>query len=258
MQGYEEFKKDIYNFTGLDLSLYKEKQMRRRLESRILRLGKASYKEFFQLLKTDKAAFDDFMNYLTINVSEFFRNPEQWEKLEKKILPALIKKSPTIKVWSAACSTGEEPYTIVMLLTRFFPTSRIKILAADIDDEAMKKAKLGIYREKSLENVPKDLRSKYFEKDGLTYKISNEIKSCVEFKKMNLLSDPYPTGFDLIVCRNVMIYFTDEAKDAMYSKFSASLKDGGILFVGSTEQIITPSKYNFYCDDTFFYTKTKL
>lgn len=255
MQGYEEFKKDIYNFTGLDLSLYKEKQMRRRLESRMTRLGKNSYKELFQLLKTDKAAFDDFMNYLTINVSEFFRNPEQWEKLEKKVLPKLIRKSPNLKVWSAACSTGEEPYSLVMLLTRFFPTSKIKILAADIDDEAIKKAKLGLYREKSLENIPKDLKEKYFEKVGMSYKISDEIKSCVEFKKMNLLSDKYPVGFDLIVCRNVMIYFTDEAKDLMYQKFNDSLKDGGVLFVGSTEQIISPARYRFSSEETFFYTK---
>ncbi len=255
MEGYEGFKKDIYNFTGLDLSLYKEKQMKRRLESRINRLGKKSYKEFFELLKTDKEAFDDFMNYLTINVSEFFRNPEQWEKLEKVIFPQLIKESPNLKIWSAACSTGEEPYSMVMLLTRFFPLSKIKILAADIDDEAMRKAKVGLYKEKSLDNIPKDLREKYFEKIGNSYKISDEIKKCVEFKKMNLLADKYPSGFDMIVCRNVMIYFTDEAKDEMYTKFSASLRNGGLLFVGSTEQIISPSKYNFTSEETFFYKK---
>ncbi len=256
MEGYEGFKKDVFNYTGLDLSLYKEKQMKRRLESRINRLGKNSYKEFFQLIKTNKEAFDDFMNYLTINVSEFFRNPEQWKKLEKTILPSLIKESPNIRIWSAACSTGEEPYTIVMLLTRFFPLSKIKIFAADIDDEAIRKAKVGLYKEKSLENIPKDLRDKYFEKIGNSYKISDEIKSCVEFKKMNLLADEYPKGFDLIVCRNVMIYFTDEAKDQMYTKFSDSLRNGGFLFVGSTEQIISPSKYNFSSEETFFYKKS--
>ncbi len=256
MQGYEGFKKDILNFTGLDLSLYKEKQMRRRLESRISRVGKASYKEFFELLKTDKKAFDDFMSYLTINVSEFFRNYEQWEKLKNIVIPQLMKTSQSeLKIWSAACSTGEEPYSMVMLLTRFFPLSKIKILAADIDDEAINKAKVGLYREKSLENIPKDLREKYFEKIGTSYKISEEIKSRVEFKKMNLLADPYPKGFDLIVCRNVMIYFTDEAKDEMYHKFNGALRDGGILFVGSTEQIIAPSKYNFVSEETFFYTK---
>ncbi len=256
MQGYEGFKKDIFNFTGLDLSLYKEKQMRRRLESRIARVGKSSYKEFFELLKTDKKAFDDFMSYLTINVSEFFRNYEQWEKLEKVVIPQLMKTSKSeLKIWSAACSTGEEPYSMVMLLTRFFPLSKIKIFAADIDDEAINKAKMGLYREKSLENIPKDLREKYFEKIGTSYKISEEIKSRVEFKKMNLLADTYPSGFDLIVCRNVMIYFTDEAKDEMYHKFNGALRDGGILFVGSTEQIISPAKYNFISEETFFYTK---
>ncbi len=255
MQGYEEFKRDVFKLTGLDLSLYKEKQMKRRLESKISRLGKKSYKEFFDLIKSDKKAFDDFMSYLTINVSEFFRNYEQWVKLEKVVIPKLMKKSKELKIWSAACSTGEEPYSMVMLLTRFFPLSQIKILAADIDDEAINQAKQGLYREKSLDNIPRDLREKYFEKIGSSYKISEEIKSRVEFKKMNLLADTYPTGFDLIVCRNVMIYFTDEAKDEMYRKFNASLRDGGILFVGSTEQIISPSKYNFSSEETFFYTK---
>ncbi len=255
MLGYEEFKKDIYNLTGLDLSLYKEKQMKRRLESRIARIGKTSYKDYFYLIKSDKKAFDDFMTYLTINVSEFFRNYEQWEKLEKIILPKLIKNSSELKVWSAACSTGEEPYSLVMLLTRFFPLSKIKVLAADLDDEAINKAKIGLYREKSLENIPIDLKTKYFEKIGTSFKISEKIKSQVEFKKMNLLADTYPKGYDLIVCRNVMIYFTDEAKDVMYQKFNNSLKEGGVLFVGSTEQIISPSKYKFSTEVTFFYTK---
>ncbi len=255
MLGYEEFKKDVFNLTGLDLSLYKEKQMRRRLESRIERLGIKSYKDFFYLIKRDKKAFDDFMTYLTINVSEFFRNYEQWEKLEKVILPKLMRNSSELKIWSAACSTGEEPYSLVMLLTRFFPLSKIKVFAADIDDEAINKAKLGLYREKSLENIPLDLRTKFFEQIGSSFKISEKIKSQVEFKKMNLLADTYPKGYDLIVCRNVMIYFTDEAKDVMYQKFSDSLKEGGILFVGSTEQIISPSKYKFSSEETFFYTK---
>lgn len=255
MEGYEKFKADIFKLTGLDLSSYKEKQMRRRLESRINRYNKSSYDEFYNLLAKDKEVFDDFMNYLTINVSEFFRNPEQWDRLDTVIIPELKKKGTPLKVWSAACSTGEEPYTLTMVLSKHFPLARIKVLAMDIDEEAMKKAKMGLYSEKALTNVPSNFRKMYFEQIGKSYKISDEIKKCVEFKKVNLLADNYPSDFDLIICRNVMIYFTEEAKDIMYSKFSSSLKDGGILFVGSTEQIMTPKKYNFVSDYTFFYRK---
>ncbi len=253
MNDYEEFKTKVFNLTGLDLSLYKEKQMKRRLDSKIARCGKKSYNEFYDLIVNDSDAFDAFMSYLTINVSEFYRNPEQWRVLEKVVLPELLKDNKNLKVWSAACSTGEEPYTLVMVLSRFMPLSSIKVLAADIDDGAIKKAKNGIYMKKALVNVPQDFKNEYFEDLGKTFKISQKIKSRVEFKKMNLLSDNYPRGYDLIVCRNVMIYFTEDAKDAMYKKFNKALRTGGYLFVGSTEQMVSPKKYNFNSDYTFFY-----
>ncbi len=255
MHGYEKFKNDILKLTGLDLSLYKERQMKRRIESLIRRNKFDNYESYFTTLKSDKKIFDEFMNYLTINVSEFFRNPEQWHALVNDVAPNLLKNKRNLKIWSAACSTGEEPYTLVMALSRLMPLANIKILAVDIDKEALTKAKIGLYTKKSIENVPNDLKQKYFEPLGNGFKISDEIKRCVEYKAFNLLKDPYPRDYDLIVCRNVMIYFTDEAKDEMYHKFNGALRDGGILFVGSTEQIIAPSKYNFVSEETFFYTK---
>lgn len=255
MLGYENFKSKILKKTGLNLSSYKEKQMKRRIESMIKRNEKSSFNEYFSLINTDKKKFDDFINYLTINVSEFYRNVNQWEILKTTILPELLKNQNTLKVWSAACSTGEEPYTLAMLLSAFIPLNKIKIQAYDIDDEALNKAKLGLYYEKSIAGVPNIFKRKYFTKIGSSYKISDDIKKCIEFKKFNLLEDIYPSGYDLIVCRNVMIYFTEEAKDEMYHNFNNALKKGGILFVGSTEQIISPIKYNFESVKTFFYKK---
>ncbi len=255
MQGYEQFKKNVLGLTGLDLTMYKERQMKRRIESLIKRNKIDSYEEYFKKLKSEKEVFDEFMNYLTINVSEFFRNPEQWEALVKDVVPELLKTRKKIKVWSAACSTGEEPYTLVMALSRIFPLSDIKILAVDIDKEAINKAKIGLYTEKSIANVPDDLKKKYFEPLGKTYKISEQIKNRVEFKQFNLLKDTYPKGYDLIVCRNVMIYFTDEAKDQMYQNFHDALSDSGVLFVGSTEQIISPQRFELSPMRTFFYQR---
>src|SRR5690606_7641453 len=151
------------------------------------------------------------INFITINVSEFYRNPNQWEVLEKFIIPKYIKNNNKLpNIWSCACSTGEEPYSMVMLLTKFFEIDKIKILASDIDVEAIEKAKKGVYTEKSLDNLPSKFKNDFFHKDGNQYQyiIDNKIKNCVKFKKMDLLKDDYPKNIDLLICRNVMIYFT--------------------------------------------------
>jgi chemotaxis protein methyltransferase CheR len=190
-------------------------------------------------------------------VSEFYRNPEQWHLLEEEIFPYLFEKfGNSIKIWSAACSTGDEPYTLAMVLGKFVPLNQIQIIATDIDKQVLGKAQLGIYDEKSLKGLPKELKDKYFHNvDSKHYQISDEIKKCVKFSQHNLLKDAYPDKCDLIVCRNVMIYFTEEAKQVMYQKFNDSLKPEGILFVGSTEQIISPASYNFTTFQSFFYKK---
>ncbi|MGM0379147.1 MAG: CheR family methyltransferase [Bacillota bacterium] len=255
MEGYGKFKKNILRLTGLNLSFYKEKQMKRRIESLIKRNDYDSYSSYFKALKDDKDLFDEFINYLTINVSEFYRNPKQWNVLRNEILPKILKNNRNPKFWSAACSTGEEPYTLVMVLSEFMSLRKINVLAVDIDEEAINKAKNGIYSEKSLKNLPKKFHKKFFDKMGNSYKISDKIKKCVKFKKMNLLEDRYPSNNDLIICRNVMIYFTEEAKNKMYKKFSEALTSTGRLFVGSTEQIISPKKFDLESHNTFFYKK---
>lgn len=255
MVGYEKFKVDINKLIGIDLNFYKEKQMKRRISSLITRNNYNDFDEYFNVLKHDKKLLEQFVNYLTINVSEFYRNPSQWKTLEDYIIPELLKTRKTLKVWSAACSTGEEPYSLVMLLSKFYPLKDIKVIAADIDDEAINKAKIGLYNKAAIENLPKEFVSKYFKEIEGSYKISEEIKNCVEFKKMDLLKDRYPSPIDLILCRNVMIYFTDDAKEILYKKFNEALSKDGILFVGSTEQIIGSDKYNFTSPKTFFYKK---
>ncbi len=256
MDDYEKFKKDVFALTQIDLNAYKEKQMKRRIDSLILKNGIKNYNDYVAALRRDKNLFEEFVNYLTINVSEFFRNPEQWEILNKEILPELYAKSKNLKIWSAACSTGDEPYTIVMTLSRHQPLSSIKVLATDIDKQVIEKAKAGLYNEKSIKAVPEEFKQKYFTKvNEYTYKISDEIKRCVEYKNHNLLKDPYPTDMDLIVCRNVLIYFTEEAKNDIYKKFNASLRKGGYLFTGSTEQIIQSQSLNFEAAKSFFYKK---
>lgn len=253
---YEKFKKDIFSLTQIDLSCYKERQMRRRIDTLISRHKISGYDDFVKTIKTDQKLFDEFVNYLTINVSEFYRNPEQWEMLDKDVFPDMIRKyGKKLTVWSAACSTGDEPYSLVMALSRHVPLNQIKVIATDIDKQVLEKAKGGLYNAKSIAAVPADLKKKYFEKIGPSYKISDEIKRQVEFREHNLLKDPYPKGCHMIVCRNVVIYFTDEAKDEIYKKFHDSLVKGGMLFIGNTEQITDYKKFGYSRAQSFFYLK---
>jgi chemotaxis protein methyltransferase CheR len=256
-QDYIDFINNVNKKTGIDLSLYKEAQMKRRLTSLYEKKGYQDFNEYFQSMISNRELFDEFLDRMTINVSEFYRNASRWQILQEKVFPKLLKQNRRLKIWSAACSTGEEPYTIAMVLSSFMPLSDVSILATDLDENAIARAKSGIYPERSLQEVPKDLKTKFFQKDGMFYKVDDSVKKTVTFKKQNLLADSFDQNFDLIVCRNVMIYFTEEAKSLLYHKFSRALRPGGILFVGSTEQIFNPSTYNFETEDTFFYRKQK-
>lgn len=255
---YEYFKKEILALTTIDLNAYKEKQMKRRIDTLIAKHNIVGYDKYVHALKTDKQLFEEFVNYITINVSEFYRNPEQWEFLDKKVIPDLISKfGDRLKVWSAACSTGDEPYSLVMALSRHIPLDKIKIIATDLDKQVIAKAKVGLYAEKSIACVPADFKKKYFTQVGPSFKISDEIKSRVEFKEHNLLLDTYPTDCHLIVCRNVLIYFTEEAKDETFRKFYKNLAKGGTLFIGSTEQITNYRDIGYERSNSFFYLKNQ-
>lgn len=256
---YELFKKEVYKLTNIDLSAYKEKQMKRRIDALISKNKFDGYDNYVKALKADTVLFEEFVNYLTINVSEFFRNPEQWKILDEIIIPYLMEKfGRKLKIWSAACSTGDEPYSLVMMLSKHMPLNDINIIATDIDGQVIEKAKAGLYNEKSLKGVPEEFLKKYFVPVGKSnYSISEEIKNRVQFKKHNLLKDAYPDNMDLIVCRNVLIYFTDEAKYDIYKKFNAALKPEAFLFIGSTEQIIQYRELNYTTQHTFFYKKNK-
>lgn len=252
---YIRFVDNLKRKTGIDLGQYKEAQMKRRLTSLREKRGFSDFDSYFEAMLKDQVLFDELLERMTINVSEFYRNPKRWEVLEKKIFPRLLKENKRLKVWSAACSTGEEPYTLAIILSNFMPISQVSVFATDIDKVILERAKNGFYMDRSLKDVPQDILKKYFTKEALGYRINDEIKNTVTFKQQNLLADRYETGYDLIVCRNVMIYFTEEAKNQLYHKFSNALKPGGVLFVGSTEQIFNPGNYGFETEDTFFYRK---
>ncbi len=253
---YEYFIKEVEKLTKIDLSAYKQNQMKRRIDALIAKHKIDGYEPYVKVLKTDRVKFDEFVDYITINVSEFYRNPEQWKFLTEKVFPELVNNfGQNLKIWSAACSTGDEPYSLVMALSDFVPLNKIQIMATDINSQVIEKAKIGLYSEKSIASVPEAKKKEFFTKNGNFYQISDKVKKCVTFKEHNLLKDPYPTGMHLIVCRNVLIYFTEEAKDEVFQKYYHSLADKGVLFIGSTEQILRYKEMGYKRMDSFFYCR---
>lgn len=256
---YGQFCGRIKQLTGIDLSGYKEKQMRRRLESQMARRGISSFPVYYDLLSRDGAALQEFLDRVTINVSEFFRNAERWQVLAQKIIPALDQSSSGrgLQIWSAACSTGEEPYSLAMLLCAEFPRIRWQLLATDIDRVILERARRAEFPMTQLPQIPERFRKQFVSPGETRFKISAAITNSVELRAHDLLRDPFPERQDLIICRNVMIYFTEDIKDRLYRSFAASLRPGGVLFVGSTEQIFRSREYGLRVMEPFFYQKTE-
>ncbi|KUK13263.1 MAG: protein-glutamate O-methyltransferase CheR [Synergistetes bacterium] len=256
---YEDFKKKFLEISGIDLNYYKH-QIHRRVHMFMRRWNIETYDDLLKNIKSDKEKYRTFVDYLTINVSEFFRNPDRFEILEKEVLPLILetKTDRSIKAWSAGCSTGEEPYSLAII----FEDLRIKryprILATDIDPNVLEKAREGVYDIKQLQNVTAERLNKYFIKRTQNlYEISQNIKDRVEFKKHDLLNDPFDKEFDLILCRNVVIYFEKEIKEKLYLKFRDALRIGGVLMVGNTEQIFGYREIGFKSIKPFFYQRVK-
>jgi chemotaxis protein methyltransferase CheR len=252
---WELFKQKFNAKASINLNDYKPAQMQRRIGNLMTRHGASTYVQFFNLLDKDTKLYKEFVDYMTINVTEFFRTPEKFSELESKVLPDLLAQSPKLNIWSAGCSVGAEPYSLAMILKDATPNVKHRILATDLDVEMLAKAKSGVYTSTEFKNISTNRASKYFKQNGGTYTMDDDIRSRVEFQKHNLLLDKFESGFDLILCRNVVIYFTEEAKDGLYRRFLNSLKPGGVLFVGGTEAILNFRDIGFGQYVPFFYRK---
>lgn len=258
LAGYEVFQRTVLRLTGIDLDCYKGTQLERRLQTIMRRQGADGLAEYARLLEREPAQVKIFQDFLTINVSEFERNPEKFGELKEQILPALLRRSPQLKIWSAGCSIGAEPYTVSILLDELDPKGRHEIWATDLDEEILKTARAGVYSDKDIKNVGVERRARYFTREGDQYRIKPSVASRVKFERHNLLASSFPVNsFDLILCRNVVIYFTEEAKDQLYRRFHGSLKPDGILFVGGTESLLRARELGFASVSPFFYRAVK-
>lgn len=254
---FYNFKKKLIGLINLDLTNYKNNQMERRITSLMNKIGISNLEEYYLVLKNDSKRLEEFINMLTINVSEFFRNPEKFQEFESRYLPELVKKTSRLKIWSAGCSIGAEIYTVAMILDKHGLLDKAEIIASDFDAKILQKAKDGVYTKLEMGTVP-SAYEKYFKQvdaAGEKFQVDRKLISKVKFEKGDLLNSKFDTGFDLILCRNVVIYFTEEAKDKLYAEFYKSLKPGGILFIGSTERINNHKAIGFNTSTPFFYQR---
>lgn len=254
---YEMLKRKIRLLTDIDLNNYKSNQIMRRLDGFIARTRGTDIAQYCHRLDHDKEETTKLRNFLTINVSEFYRDQVHFEALRKAVFPELLKNTAKLNIWSAGCSDGQEPYSFAMILDELTPGVKHRILATDLDRESLSKAAAGgPYLPQDIRNVAGLLVTKYFTLSGDHYWVNEKIRERVTFSHQDLTRDAFPIGFDLISCRNVTIYFSNEAKAIMNTKFHNSLKENGVLFIGATETMLNASEMGFQRLLSCFYKKS--
>jgi chemotaxis protein methyltransferase CheR len=256
-QEYAYLKESILRLTGIDLESYKTHQMRRRLNGFITRMPGSGVGPYCEILQKDRGAQQRLRDFLTINVTEFFRDAAHFTLLRNRILPDLIARSKTqLLIWSAGCSIGAELYSLAIMLDELAPTRDYRILATDLDQIILYKARAGgPYRQADLKNVGNRELTKYFTNSEGEYKIVDRLNTRIDFRQQDLLTGNYRKGFDLIICRNVEIYFTDEARQKINQGFYNALEEYGVLFIGGTEKLLNARDLGFRRLEGPFYCK---
>jgi chemotaxis protein methyltransferase CheR len=251
---YEVLKTQILKDKGFDCNQYRDTFIKRRLAIRMHANNVDSYREYARLLKREPTEYDELIGALTITFSEFFRDISVFEYFRRTVLPSLIqdkrrKKQKIIRIWSAGCASGEETYSIALLLRDFLGPNLgnflIFVHGTDIDIECLEKAKTGLYSYEEVKGVRKDFLSRYFVMDKGKYKVSEEIKRIVKFEKHDLISGKPLGHFDVIVCRNVSIYFSRAMHEKFYMILSNALNKDGFLVIGKTEMLYGDAKNLF-------------
>lgn len=256
-EDYAAFTRDIQLRLGIRLAEYKTDQMQRRLATVARQHELTSFGEYSAALARDSDILAEFLGQMTINVTELMRNPELFEQLTREVLPPYVatRKAGVFNIWSAGCSYGAEACTVAMLMSEASPGLPLKIDATDLDLAVLAKANALTFCKADMVGVSPERRLKNFvEIDDNTFMTMPSLKRSINFSKHDLLADSYPPNtYDLILCRNVVIYFTEEAKDRIFRNFWSALRPGGVLFVGATERLSNAKSLNFELVKPFFY-----
>lgn len=238
----------IHKYKGFDISHYKDSYIERRLNTRMNLTKRDDLKSYIELLRNNPEEFNKLIDALTVNVTEFFRNTETFAALETDIVPKILQNKETdsrdiIKVWSAGSSSGEETYTLAILFLEALRKAGKKydlmVYGTDIDRKSIIKSKSGIYESNKVSGIRKDLLDRYFEEHGNEYRIKPFVKEHVKFSYLDLTSDFVQNlaTYELILCRNVTIFFTMDIKRSLFMKFCQMLRKDGYLITGKNEAI---------------------
>lgn len=250
---YERMARDVRNLLGVDLTQYKPAQVWRRVNGFATAKGLPDADALMARARVDAPLRQALLDMLTINVSEFFRNPEAWAVLVAQYLKPMLMGQLSVRIWSAGCSLGFEPLTIAMLAKELAPHTPVYILATDLDETTLARARKGSYTEIQMAGVSPARRARFFRQVDKGWEARPELQAMVTWRRHDLLRDDYERSFDIICCRNVVIYFTEAAKMELYKRFYDALRPGGVLFLGATESIpnvratgLAPSGLTFY------------
>ena len=252
---YSDFCEGVRRLTAIDLAQYKRPQMERRIRSFVDRRGIGGLPEYLSALAADRDALEQFLDRMTINVSQLWRNPDQWARLGQAILPELTRTG-TIRAWSAGSSYGAEAYTLAAVCRRVAPGCKVEIRGTDIDARMVARARESRFSADDARTAPADELERAFDRDGDGWRAKPELRMMVRFATGDLLRDPVPQGsFDLILCRNVVIYFTEAVRDALHERLASALRPGGYLMVGSSERVSTPQAFGLATSHPFIYRR---
>jgi chemotaxis protein methyltransferase CheR len=256
---YDVFCAAVRRICGIDLSQYKRGQMERRIRTFAERRGMTKLSEYSGLLGDSKEELESFLDRVTINVSQLWRNPEQWKLLSNTLLPEFAGGGRTrIKAWSAGCSYGAEAYTLAAVCAEALPKVRAEIVGTDIDSRMVERARAGIFSIEDARDAPRAQRARWFtERDGKLHADSKLRASC-RFETGDLLTmRPPRKTYDLVLCRNTVIYFTPEVKDALHERLAETVVVGGYFMVGSTERIADPAALGLEIAHPFVYRRVR-
>jgi len=252
---FELYRALIYAESGITFTPTNRSILESRLKERLREKGISSISDYLDTIKRDKEELKGFLDSITTNLTRFFRNQAHFDALEKHVIPELInkiKKTPgTIRIWSAGCSTGEEPYTIAMLLSEILPKAwNFEILASDISLKCLMTAKEGFYADSRIVGIPDNYLAKYFNKVEGGYKVKTEIQTKIKFDYHNLKNESGVRNYDIVFCRNVIIYFDEAAQTAVINRFWDAMASKSFLFIGHSESL-------FGMDTKFEFLKTE-
>lgn len=252
---FEKFRKLIYDESGIHFSSSNRTILESRLKERLRTLKLENISEYYSKIKSDNDETKTLLDAVTTNLTRFFRNTAHFQTFEYYVIPDLIKHkqetgSKKIKIWSAGCSTGEEPYTIAMVVKELLPLDyTLEITASDISLKSLMIGKEGFYSENRMNGIPEKYLKRYFDQKGGGYKIKDEIKECIKFDYHNLKNDSGLRNLDIVFCRNVLIYFDEPAQKEAVERFWTTMSSHSYLFIGHSESL-------FGMDTSFEFLKT--